>query len=132
MFFTAITFFSCSILNANSLEWVSMNNQECKLRSKLINVNTNEPMFYPYSNTINKCKGSCNIINHPYAKLCLPNTIKNINFKVFNLMLRITEARLIELHKTCKCKCKLHASLCNNKQRWNEDKCRCECRELID
>ena len=40
-----------------------MNNQECKIRSEIINVNTNEPMFYPYSITINKCKSSCNTIN---------------------------------------------------------------------
>ena len=32
----------------------------------------------------------------------------------------------------CKCKCRLDASVCNNKQRWNDDKCRCECKELID
>ena len=38
----------------------------------------------------------------------------------------------IEWHKTCKCKCRLDASVCNNKQKWNEDKCRCECKELID
>ena len=47
-----------------------MNNQECKVRSEIINVNTNEQtlMFYPYSITINKCKGSCNTINDAYAK----------------------------------------------------------------
>ena len=32
----------------------------------------------------------------------------------------------------CKCKCRLYASVCNNKQRWNDDKCSCECKELID
>ena len=37
-----------------------------------------------------------------------------------------------EWHETCKCKCRLDASACNNKQRWNDDKCRCECKELID
>ena len=42
-----------------------MNSQECKIRSEIINVNTNEPMFYPYSIKINKCKGSCNIIIDP-------------------------------------------------------------------
>ena len=42
------------------------------------------------------------------------------------------DIRHIEWHKTCKCKCRLDASVCNNKQRWNEDKCRCECKELID
>ena len=85
-FFTAIISFTYNVLNLNSLECVSMNNQECKIRSKIINVNTNEPMFYPYSITINKCKGSCNTINDPYAKLCIPDTIKNINVKVFNIM----------------------------------------------
>ena len=47
-------------------------------------------------------------------------------------MSRTNETRHIEWHKTCKCKCRLDASVFNNKQRWNEDKCRCECKELID
>ena len=43
------------------------------------------------------------------------------------------QRRHIEWHETCKCKCTLDSSICNNKQRWNEDKCSCECREeLID
>ena len=64
--------------------------------------------------------------------MCVPDTIKNINVKVFNLISRTNETRHIEWHKTCKCKCRLDASVCNNKQRWNEDKCRCEYKELID
>ena len=115
--FTAMTFFSCNVLNVNSLERVSMNNQECKIRSEIINVNTNEPVFYPYSITINKRRGSFNTINDPYAKLCVTDTIKNINIRIFNLMLRTNETRHIEFHKTCKCKCRLDASVCNNKQR---------------
>ena len=58
--------------------------------------NTNEPMFYPHTIKINKCKGSCNTINDPYAKLCVPDTIKNINVKVFNLMSRTNETRHIK------------------------------------
>ena len=106
-FFTAMTFFSCNILNVNSLECVSMNIQEYEIRPEIINVNTNEPVasIYPYSIIINKCKGSCNTINDPYTKLCVPDTIKNINVKVFNLMSRTNETRHIEWHKTCKCKC---------------------------
>ena len=46
-FFTAMTFFNLSIVN--SLECVSMNNQECRIRTEIINLNTNEPKFYPYS-----------------------------------------------------------------------------------
>ena len=51
---------------------------------------------------------------------------------MFNLILRTNEIRHIEWHKTCKCKCRLDASVYNSKQRWNDDKCRCECKELID
>ena len=76
VFFTAIAFFSFNILNVNSLECVSMNNQKCKIRSEITSVNTDEPVFYPCSITINKCKGSCNTLNDPYAKLCVPGTIK--------------------------------------------------------
>ena len=46
-FFTAITFFN--LPNENSLKRVSMNNQECKIRTEIINLNTNEPLFYPCS-----------------------------------------------------------------------------------
>ena len=83
-------------------------------------------MFYPYSVTVNKCSGSCNYINDPYAKLFVPGVIKYTNVKVFNLMSRINETRVIIWHETCKCICRVTASVCNNKQRWNEDKCRCE------
>ena len=131
-FFTAMTFFSFNPVSVNSLKCVSMNNQKCKIRSEMINVSTNDPVFYPYSITVNKCKGSCNTINNPYIKLYVPDIIKNIDIKVFNLISRTNETRHIEWHKTCKCKCRIDASVCNNKQRWNEDKFKCECKELID
>ena len=55
-----------------------------------------------------------------------------MNVNVFNLISRTNKTKYIKRHETCKCKCRLDASVCNNKQRWNEDKCRCECKELID
>ena len=64
--------------------------------------------------------------------LCAPNVVKNINVKIINLILRTNKTRHIEWHKTGKCKCRLNASVCNNKQRWNNDKCRCSFKELID
>ena len=62
--------------NVNSLECVSMNNQECKIRTEMVSLNTNEPMFYPYSIKKNGCKDT---INDPYAKICVPDQIKNTN-----------------------------------------------------
>ena len=73
-----------------------MNNQECKVRTKIININNNEPLFYPFSVKVNKCSGSCNNISDPYAKLCAPDIIKNINIKVFNLMSFSTQTKHIE------------------------------------
>ena len=101
-----------------------MNNQACKVRPEIINVNSNEPVFYAFSIKRSKCNGSCNNMNDPYAKICIPNVVKDLNVKVFNLISRTNE--------TCKCKCRLDASVCNNKQCWNDDKCQCECKELID
>ena len=47
-----------------------MNNQECKIRSEIINVNTNERMFYHYGITINKSQGSCNTIMTHMPHMC--------------------------------------------------------------
>ena len=74
-----MTFFN--LPNVNSLECVLMNNQEYKIRTEIINLNTNEPLFYPDSVKINRCKDSCNTVNDPYAKICVPEQIKDTNVK---------------------------------------------------
>ena len=78
-----MTFFSYNILNV-----ISLNNQECTAILEIININTKKPLFYPYSIKINRCSGSCNDINDPYAKLCVPDVVEGINVKVFNLISR--------------------------------------------
>ena len=55
--------------------------------------------------------------------MCVLDIGKDLNVKLFNIMSRTNETRHIELHETCKCKCRLDVSVCNNKQRWNDDKC---------
>ena len=70
-----------------------MNNQERKLRQQLVNVKGDEPVFYPFSVKTSKCSVSCNNINYPYAKICVPDVVKNLNVKVFNLMSRTNETR---------------------------------------
>ena len=98
-----------------------MTNQERKVRPQIVNVNSNEPVFYPFSIKTSKCSGSCNNINDPYAKICVLDVVKDLNVTVFNLMSRTNETKHINWHETCKHKCKLDASVCNNKQRWNDD-----------
>ena len=125
VFVLGLTVLSSSITGA--LNCISINNQECKVRPKIVDVSSNSPIFYPFSVKINRCSGNCNSINDPYAKICVPDVVKNINVKVFNLISRSNESRSKKLHETCKCICRLNKIICNNKQRWNKDQCRCEC-----
>ena len=73
-----------------------MNNQECKVRPEIVDVSSNSPIFYPFSVKINRCSGNCNSINDPYAKICVPDVVKNLNVKVFNLMSRTNGTRHIK------------------------------------
>ena len=125
-------FTNANYLNAILLSCISMNNQKCETRSQVINVNGDKLVFFPFSIETSKYSGSCNNTNCPYAKICVPDVVKNLNVKVFILMSRTNETRFTELHETCKCECKFGENVCNNKQRWNKNKCRCECKELID
>ena len=108
--------FGYKLSSVNPLKCISMNNQECKVRPEIVNVNSDKPAFFPFSIKTSKCSGSCNNINDPYAKLCVPDVVKNINLKVFNLMSRTNETRHVKWHETCKCKCRLDASVFNNKK----------------
>ena len=96
VFIVAMTFFS-----ANGLECVSMNNQECKTRTKVIDINSNDPTFYPLIISANKCSESCNNVNDLYAKFCVSDVVKNMNVKVFNLISRTNETRHIQWLQSC-------------------------------
>ena len=126
VFVLGLTVLSSSITGA--LNCVSMNNQECKVRAKIVDVSSNKPIFYfsvkinyPFSVKINRCSGNCNSSNDPYARICVPDVVINLNV---NLMSRTNKTRSIKWHETCKCICRLNKIICNNKQRWNKDNCR--------
>ena len=91
-------FTNVNSLNAIPLSCISMKNQECKTRPQVVNVNSNNPIFYPFSIKTSKCSGNCNNINNPQAKICVPDVIKDLNVRVFNLMSRTNETRFIEWH----------------------------------
>ena len=82
IFISTIMFFGCSLPSVSSLsallKCISMTNQECKVRRQIVNVNGSEPVFYPFSIKTSKCSGSCNNINDPYAKMCVPDVAKNL------------------------------------------------------
>ena len=113
-----------------ALKFMSVVNQQCMPRPKTLDVNAvGEPVYYPYNVMINKCSGSCNDINGPMTKLCIPDVTKNVNMKVHNLLIRANETKNVVWHESCKCVCRLTSAVCNSKQIWNSDTCSCDCNE---
>ena len=78
--FAGLTILS-SVTSINLLSCISMNNQKCKVRPQIVNVNGDEPVFFPFSIKTSKCSSSCNNINNPYVKLCVPDTVKSLKYK---------------------------------------------------
>ena len=98
-FFTGLAFLSI-LASVNSLSCILVNNQECKVRPQIVNINRDNPVFFPFSIKASKRNGSSNNINNPYTKLCIPDAVKTLNVKMFNLMSRTNETRHIEWHET--------------------------------
>ena len=120
-----------SILKVKTLECVSVVNQKCMPRPKILDVNEGigEALFYPYKMLVNKGRGSCNTLDNPMSEICVPVIVKNVNMQVYNFLMRLNETRNVLWHESCKCVCKLSSSVCNNKQIWNSDTCTCDCNE---
>ena len=83
---------------------LTFNNQPCKARPTLVNINSNETLFYPFIVSVNKCGGRCNTINDPHTRVCVPNKVKNMGVKVLNLTSGVNETRLLAQHESCECK----------------------------
>ena len=79
------------IIKRKALEYVSVVNQKCMQRPKILDVNEGicEALFYPYNVQVNKCSGSCNTLDNPMAELCVPNVIKGVNKQVHNFLMRL-------------------------------------------
>ena len=75
-----------SIIKTKALECVSVINQKCMPIPKILDVNegVGEALFFPYNVQVNKCSGSCNTLDNPIEKLCVPNVIKGLNMNVYN------------------------------------------------
>ena len=94
-----------SIIETKALECVSVVNQKCMPRPKILDVNecVSEALFYPYNVLVNKCSGSCNTFDNPMAKLCVSNASKRVNMQVNNFLMMLNESRIVLWHESCKC-----------------------------
>ena len=99
-----------NIIKTKALECVSVVNKKCMPRPKILDVNegVDEALFYPYNVQVNKCSGSCNMLDNPMAKLCVPGIVKRVNMQVYNYLMRLNETRNVLWHESCKCVCKLN------------------------
>ena len=107
IFFSTLVYFG-SLSSVNPLECISMKNQECKVRPEIVNVNSNDPIFYPFSIKTNKCSGNCNNINDPYARICTPDVVKNLKLFVINntgMMINVDVNVKIWNPINCECGC---------------------------
>ena len=90
-----------NILKVTALECVAAVNQKCMPRPKILDVNEGlgEVLFYPYSVLVNKCRGSCDTLDNPMTKLCVPNVIKRVNMQVYNFLMMLNEIRNVLWHE---------------------------------
>ena len=106
---------------------VSLRNQKRVIQPTLINLHPNkyseEFHYYPFAVKLDKCVGSCNILNDLSNKICVPNKTEDLDLSVFNMISRINESKTLTKHTSCECKYKVDGRKCNSVQWWNNDKC---------
>ena len=99
-----------------------LNNEPYMVRPTLIELSPVELKYYLFMISLDKCRGSCNVLS---PEVCVPREAEGINVKAFNMITNKNEATaMIELI-SCNCKCKFNSTTCNSKQKWNK-LCQCE------
>ena len=92
----------------------------CKPRPALIK---SELVHYPFHTVLDRCDGSCNTIENPYSRECLPESVERKSIEFYNMLHMKNETKPMINHKTCECKCRFDSSDCNPEQEWKD--CRC-------
>ena len=99
------------------------------IRLALIDLNIFELNWYPYMVCLDKYNRSCNAADDLFMKICIPSKAKDINVKVFNVIITNSEVKTLVKHISCYCKCKADSGTCNSNQKWNDDKFQCKCKK---
>ena len=112
---------SLAFNSERDIKYVCVKNRPYQTRLTLVDKNLNKTLFYPLNDTVNKCGGSRNTIDDPYAWMYVPSKVKYINVKTFNLMLGLYETRFLIQCKSYEYKCGFNKSVCNSNSKWNHD-----------
>ena len=119
---------------SNHTKCVSLSNQKFKIQPTLINLHPNEytQVLHHFSFVVNldRCVGKCNILNALSNKVCVPNKTEDLNLSVLIMITGIKKPEtLTAKHISCERRCKFDARKYNSIQKWNNDKCWCECKK---
>ena len=106
----------------NAKNCLLLNDKKCGVKKVIVD---NDCMTFPCKIKVDRSIGSCNNITDPYSRVCNPDIVKNISVKVFDRISQQNVFREIEFHGSCKSDCLLNETVCNDKQIWNKDECRC-------
>ena len=81
MWLIGLTMSLFNIIKTKALECVSVINQKCMPRPKILDVNESvgEALLYPYNVQVNKCSGSCNTLDNLIEKVCVPKSLKSFD-----------------------------------------------------
>ena len=115
----------------NQTKCESLSNQKFEIQPTPINLHPNEYSqklhYYPSAVKLDKCVASCNTVNGLSNKVCVPNKAEDLNVYVFNMVTGKNESKILTKVISSGCKYKLDRKKCNSNQKWNNDKCQCEC-----
>ena len=106
-----------------------LKNQEFKVRKVIVD---NDYMTFPCKIGVDRCMEVVMTKIIFILKFFLPDSIKNISVKSFDLISKKNVLKNISFHQSCKCGCLLDEKVCNNLQRWSGNKCKCECLKIKD
>ena len=102
---------------SNNTKCVLLSNQKYEVQPTFINLHPNEYNqefhYYPFTDKLDKCVGSCKTLNDLSNKVCVPNKTENLNLNVFNMITGTNESKILTKHISCKCKCKFDERNCN-------------------
>ena len=120
---------------SNHTKCVSLTNQKYSTQPTIINLHLieyNQELHYcPFAVNLDRCVRSFNTVNDFSIKVCVPNKVEDLNLSAFNMIARINKSKTLTKHTSCECKYKFDGRKCNSNQKWNNDKCECECKKHI-
>ena len=67
-------------------------------------MNPDELHYYPFIVSLDRCDASCYTVEHWFGRICVPNTMENVNLKVFNMIKGINESKTLAKHFLCESK----------------------------